>query len=132
MSTLPFSDKARELLGRPNPAVMACVRPDGHPVTVATWYVLEDDSRILINLDAGRRRLEYLRSNPLVSLTVLDGANWGTTVTAVGKVVGLTEDPDLAGIDRLATHYLGIPYPDRERPRVSGYIEVDTWASWHL
>ena len=132
MSKPPFSDKARELLARPNPAVMACVRADGQPVSVATWYLLEEDGRILINLDAGRRRLEYLRSDPRVSLTVLDGANWGTTVTVSGEVVDLTDDPDLAGIDRLATHYLGIPYPDRERPRVSGYIQAQTWASWHL
>ena len=132
MSNLPFSDKARETLARPNPAVMACVRGDGQPISVATWYLLEDDDRILINLDAGRRRLEYLRLDPRVSLTVLNGANWGTTVGVQGRVVDLTDDPDLAGIDRLSTHYTGKPYLNRERPRINGHIEVDTWTSWHL
>ena len=120
------------MLARPNPAVMGCTRPDGQPVTVATWYLLEDDDRILINLDAGRRRLEYLRADPRVSLTTMDGANWGTTLSVLGRVVDLSDDPDLVDIDRIATHYLGIPYPDRERPRVSGHIQVDTWTSWHL
>ena len=132
MSTLPFSDKGRALLARPNPAVMGCVRADGQPVTVATWYLLEDDDRILINLDAHRRRLDYLRVIHGVSLTVMDGANWGTTVSVLGRVVDLTDDPDLVDIDRLATHYIGIQYPDRQRPRYSGHIEVDTWTSWQL
>jgi PPOX class probable F420-dependent enzyme len=132
MSNPPFSEKAREMLARPNPAVMACIRGDGQPVTVATWYLLEDEGRILINLDAGRRRLEFLRLDPRVSLTVMDGANWGTTVSVQGRVVDLTDDPELAGIDRLSTHFLGTPYPNRGRPRIDGHIEVDTWSSWHL
>jgi PPOX class probable F420-dependent enzyme len=132
MSTLPITDKARALLARPNPAVMGCSRPDGQPVTVATWYLLGDDDRILINLDADRRRLAYLRFDPRVSLTVMDGANWGTTVTILGRVVDLSDDPALVDIDRLATHYFGGRYPDRDRPRVSGHIVAESWASWHL
>ncbi|MET3806001.1 PPOX class probable F420-dependent enzyme [Nakamurella sp. UYEF19] len=132
MSTLPLSERARTMLARPNPAVMGCTRGDGQPVTVATWYLLEDDDRILINLDGGRRRLEYLRADPRVSLTVLDGANWGTTCSVQGRVVDLEDDPELVGIDRLSTHYLSIPYPNRDSPRVSGHIQVDAWSSWHL
>src|SRR3954465_9117529 len=99
MTTLPFSDKAKVLLAKPNPAVMACSRPDGQPVTVATWYLLEEDERILINLDGERRRLAYIRFDPRVSLTVMDSANWGTTVTVLGRVVDLSDDPDLVDID---------------------------------
>ena len=120
------------MLARPNPAVMACVRPDGQPVTVATWYLLEDDDRILINLDAGRRRLEFLRADPRVSLTVLNGAGWGTTASVEGRVVDLVDDPELAGIDRLSTHYTAKPYLNRDRPRIDGHIVVESWSSWHL
>ncbi|HEX6675936.1 MAG TPA: pyridoxamine 5'-phosphate oxidase family protein, partial [Actinomycetes bacterium] len=67
----PLPDSLVELLRRPNPAVMATVRPDGAPISVATWYLWED-GRVLLNLDAGRKRLEHLRANPRVSLTVLD------------------------------------------------------------
>jgi hypothetical protein len=38
-----------ELLRRPNPAVIACVRPDGFPMTVATWYDW-DDGLVLVNI----------------------------------------------------------------------------------
>ena len=48
-----------DFLHGPNPAVIASNRPDGQPVSVATWYLLEDDGRILVNMDEGRRRLHY-------------------------------------------------------------------------
>lgn len=102
------------MLARANLAVMACVRGGGQPVKLPTWYLLEDDDRILINLDAGRP-LEYLRSDPRVSLAVLNGVNSETTVSVQVPAVDLTDDPELVDIDRLATHYLGKRYPERER-----------------
>lgn len=117
-----------ELLQRPNPAVMATVRPDGTPVSVPTWY-LWDDGRILLNLDAGRKRLEHIHANPRISLTVLDGDSWYRHVSMQGTVK--TEaDPDLTDIDRLATHYTGKPYPDRERQRVSARMAIESYHVW--
>jgi PPOX class probable F420-dependent enzyme len=124
----PLPNALIDFLVRPNPAVIGTVRPDGSPVTVATWYLWEGD-RILVNMDAERRRLSYLRANPKVSLTVLDPDDWGTHVSVQGRI-GLADDPDLAGIDRLAEHYTGKPYPNRERPRVSGWIEIMYWHAW--
>ena len=98
------------MLARANLAVIACVRGGGQPVKLPTWYLLEDDDRILINLDAGRP-LEYLRSDPRVRLAVLNGVNSETTVSVQGPTVDLTDDPELVNIDRLATHYLGKRYP---------------------
>lgn len=117
-----------ELLQRPNPAVMATVRPDGAPVSVATWYVW-DDGRILVNLDAERKRLEHIRANPRISLTVLDGDSWYRHVSMQGTVT-TQPDPDLADIDRLATHYTGKPYANRERPRVSARMDIETYHIW--
>ena len=117
-----------EVLRKPNAAVMATVRPDGSPVTVATWY-LWDDGRVLLNLDAGRARLRYLRADPRVSLTVLDGDSWYRHVSLRGTVA-LEDDPDLAGIDRLATHYTGAPYDERTRPRVNAWLTVEQVHSW--
>ena len=48
----PLPDRVRELLAKPNPSVITAVRPDGQPVSVATWY-LWDDGRILVNMDEG-------------------------------------------------------------------------------
>ena len=60
MPTSPLPDELRDFLAKPNPSVIATLRPDGQPVTVATWYVLDGD-RILVNMDAGRKRVEHLR-----------------------------------------------------------------------
>src|SRR5664279_3724973 len=109
----PLPPYLLELLRRPNPCVIATLRPDGQPVTVATWYLLED-----------------IRQDPRVSLTVLDGDDWSTHVSTQGRLVDLTDDNDLADIDRIAIHYTGNPYLNRSRGRVSGWIDIAFWHAW--
>lgn len=128
MAKPPLPDHLVELLKRPNPAVMATVRPDGTPVSVATWY-LWDNGRILLNLDERRKRLEHLRADPRVSLTVLDTESWYRHLSVQGSVT-VVPDPDLSDIDRLSRHYGGQPYPDREHPRVSAWLDVDSYHFW--
>jgi len=128
MPTPPLPAELQEVLVKPNPAVVGTVRPDGTPNTVATWYLWED-GRALVNMDEGRRRLGYLRIDPRVSLTVLDGEQWYRHISLRGRVA-LHDDPDLADIDRISRHYTGQPYGDRKRGRVSAWIEVDSWHSW--
>jgi PPOX class probable F420-dependent enzyme len=122
-------DEIRAFLAKPNPAVIATVRPDGQPISVATWYLLEGDGRILVNMDEGRTRLKYLRKDPRVSLTVLDDGNWYTHVSVQG-VAELSDDDGLVDIDRLSRHYTGRPYPVRNRARVNAYITVNRWHLW--
>jgi PPOX class probable F420-dependent enzyme len=126
----PLPDALRELLGRPNPAVMASLGAEGQPVSVATWYVF-DDGRILVNLDEARKRLTHLRRDPRVSLTVLADGNWYTHVSVQGRVTELVDDADLSDIDRISTHYTGRTYPTRDRKRVSAWIEIDRWHGWN-
>jgi PPOX class probable F420-dependent enzyme len=117
-----------EMLRKPNPAVIGTVRADGAPVTVATWYLYRD-RRIIVNMDAGRRRLEHIRGDPRVSLTVLDDADWGTHVSMQGKLE-LVDDTDLADIDEIARHYTGEAYPVRDRARLTGVLNIETWHGW--
>ncbi|MEU9350662.1 PPOX class F420-dependent oxidoreductase [Streptomyces griseoloalbus] len=129
MSKPPLPPEADALLRRPNPCVMATIRADGAPVSTPTWYLWED-GRALINLDEGRVRLKHLRREPRITLTVLAEDDWYTHVTLIGRVVDLRDDEGLADIDRLSRHYTGKPYPDRERARVSAWIEVERWHGW--
>jgi PPOX class probable F420-dependent enzyme len=131
MPAPPLPDHLLDLLARPNPAVMATLRKDGQPVTVATWYVLDDD-RLLVNLDEGRARLGHLRRDPRVSLTVFNGSEWYSHLSVQGRVVELSEDPDLSGIDRIAMHYTGRPFRNREAARVNAWIEIASWHAWEL
>lgn len=129
MAKPPVPEAVKELLDKPNPAVITSVRPDGQPVSVATWY-LWVDGRVLVNMDEGRKRLDYLRSEPRTTLTVLDTDSWYTHISLQGRVVELLDDPDLSDIDRIARHYTGNQYHVRDRNRVSAWIEVDRWHGW--
>ncbi len=122
---------------RPRPR-RCCASPpvrDGHPPLRRharlhpTWYLWED-GRVLINMDEGRVRLRHLRRDPRVTLTVLDSDNWYTHVTLIGRVAEMRDDEGLADIDRLSRHYSGDAYPDRERSRVSAWVEVERWHGW--
>ncbi|RLP92653.1 MULTISPECIES: PPOX class F420-dependent oxidoreductase [unclassified Micromonospora] len=129
MSKPPLPEPAIAMLQKPNPAVMTTLQATGQPVSAATWYLWED-GRILVNMDASRRRLDHIRNDPRVSLTVLDEAGWYTHVSIIGHVAELRDDEDLADIDRLSEHYTGNAYPRRERARVSALIEIDRWHGW--
>ncbi|MCW2775996.1 MAG: hypothetical protein JWN91_4322 [Nocardioides sp.] len=129
MPELPFPDDVRDLLAKPNPAVVATLRSDGQPVSVATWYLLDGD-RVLLNMDDTRVRVKHLRRDPRLSLTVLDEQSWYTHVSLIGRVEELVADTDLTDIDRLSRHYNGRPYPDRESPRTSAWMRVETWHGW--
>lgn len=130
MPATPVPPHVLEMLAKPNPAVMATIAADGRPVTVATWYLLETDGTILLGLDAGRARLSHLRRDPRVSLTALAEGNWYTHVSVQGHVTEIRDDESLRDIDRLARHYTGRPYRDRERPRVSVHLAIDRWHGW--
>lgn len=129
MSTeLPASIRA--FLQAPNPAVMATLAKDGRPVTVATWYLLEDDGRVLVNLDAERVRLGHLRRDPRFALDVLDHADWYSHVALQLVGTAFTDDEGLADIDALSRQYTGDPYGERGRPRVSVRAEIRSWMGW--
>ena len=129
MSKPPLPDEAVALLRKPNPSVVATLRPDGAPVSTPTWY-LWDDGRVLLNMDEGRARLGHLRRDGRLTLSVLDGESWYTHVTLIGRVVEIREDAGLAEINRIAQHYIGQDYPDQERARYTAVMEVERWHGW--
>jgi PPOX class probable F420-dependent enzyme len=118
-----------EFLRLPNPAVIASVKPDGAPHTAATWYLWED-GRLLVNMADTRKRLDYLRENPRVSLTAISDDNWYRHLTLEGRVTTIEEDGDLSDIDRLSKHYTGNPYRARDQARWNAWIEIDHWHGW--
>ena len=125
----PLPDEVAEFLSRPNYATISVVRPDGQPVSVPTWYLFED-GQVVVNMDGGRKRLDYLRHDPRVSLSAMDPDNWITHVSLQGRVTEMVDDPDLVDIDRIARHYTGRAYALRDRPRVTARIDVDRWHGW--
>ena len=129
MPRVPVPLDVDEFLSRPNPAVVATLRPDGSPHSAATWYDWED-GRVLLNMADSRLRLGFLRSDPRAALTVLGDENWYRHVSLLGRVVSIEDDVDLADIDRLARRYTGRDYSRRDQKRVSAWLEPDRWHGW--
>ena len=112
MPPLPLPPEIDEFLRLPNPAVVASLRSDGSPHTVATWY-LWDGERLLLNMDESRLRLRFMRRDPRVALTALGDGEWYRHASLLGEVAEIREDDGLADIDRLAVHYTGSPFRNR-------------------
>ena len=129
MPPAPVPADVNEFLRRPNPAVVASLRRDGSPHTVATWYDWDDD-RVLVNMDESRLRLRFMRRDPRVALTVFDEKGWHRHVSLLGRIVSLEEDLDLRDIDHLARRYTGEPFRTRDRRRYSAWIKVEAWHAW--
>jgi PPOX class probable F420-dependent enzyme len=126
----PLPRELTEFLARPQPAVIATLQQDGTPHTAATWYVWDEDGRVLVNMASTRKRLDHLRRDPRVSLTAMGADDWYRHVTLRGRMTNIEDDPDLSGIDRLCRHYLGRPYSARDQKRINGWIEVEQWHAW--
>jgi PPOX class probable F420-dependent enzyme len=124
----PLPAEVVEVLRRANPAVVATVRADGSPHTAATWYDW-DDGEVLLNMDGSRLRLRHLRRDPRAALTVLD-EDWYRHVSLLGRIVRIEDDPDLAGIDRLAIRYTGAPFRRRKAQRVNAWLAIEAWHAW--
>jgi PPOX class probable F420-dependent enzyme len=125
----PVPPEVDAFLARPNPAVVATLRPDGSPHSVPTWYDWED-GRVLLNMDSSRLRLRFLRRDPRAALTVMEDGNWYRHVSLIGRVVSIEPDTDLADIDRLARRYTGNAFRRRESKRMSAWLEPERWHGW--
>ena len=129
MPNPPLPAEYDALLREPNAAVIGTVMPDGAPHTVATWY-LWDEGRLLLNMDGHRARLKWLREDPRVALTVLM-EDWSKHISLRGRVTEFVGgEQGMDDIDRISRHYIGRPYPMRDRGRVSAWIEVSAWHAW--
>jgi PPOX class probable F420-dependent enzyme len=129
MPAAPVPTSVDQFLAAPNLAVIASLDRGGSPHTAATWYDWED-GRVLLNMDHSRVRLDHLRRDPRVSITVIDRDDWYRHITLTGSVGEIYDDEGLADIDRLALRYTGQAYLTRDSPRVSAWIEVERWHGW--
>jgi PPOX class probable F420-dependent enzyme len=130
MANPPLPEELQKLLRAPNPCVVATVAPDGQLHTAATWYEWRKDGTVLLNMDGTRRRLEHMRNDSRVALTILDAETWYRHVSLVGRVSNILRDAGLDDIDRLSRHYLGEPFGDRGRDSWSAIIDILSWHGW--
>jgi PPOX class probable F420-dependent enzyme len=98
----------------PNVAVVAVLREDGTPHQSVVW-VDWDGGHVLLNLTTTRKKLEYMRRDPRVSVLVLDRNNPFRWIGIEGKVAEITTEGAYEHIVRQAGVYLGKEeYPLKE------------------
>jgi PPOX class probable F420-dependent enzyme len=131
MTAPTMTDDLREFLRRPLPCVVSTLGRHGQPVTAATWYELQSDDTILLNIQAGRARIRHVEADPRVALTIM-GESWYHHVSVQGHVTGMRPDPDLSAIDRIARHYTGKDYAVRDKERVSMVVAIDRLFTWNV
>lgn len=112
---LPEAVKA--FLEKPHFAVLATVSPSGRPQATPVWYLVEND-HILVNASQGRKKLQNLKANPRVAVTVIDRENPYRYVQIQGKVVKWDNQRGARDIDRLSMRYRGrsYQYPPTDAP----------------
>jgi PPOX class probable F420-dependent enzyme len=130
MPTGQLPPKLERFLEAPNVAVVATVGADGAPSTAATWYEYRD-GRLVLPMLASARRVEELRANPGLGLTVL-APDWYSQLSLTGTAVDIREDPGLEALDRMAMRYDGEPYAHstRDQPFIAVTAEISRWHTF--
>lgn len=140
-SLADIGDAHRVLLDGPTTAVVAVMGKDGRPNLTPVWFDYDGDV-VLLNLAAQRKKVEWLRLNPQVTLMLMNPANpmhWMSLKCTVRREVS-EDDPAegprvTAQLDRAWTKYTGNepPYglrdPSGER-RVLFELIVDRIATF--
>ncbi len=88
-------------------AWLTTVRPDGRPVSVPVWFLLQDDDSILIYSRPNKLKLRNIEQNPQVTL--------GLDVTDLGR--------DIIRVDGTAARAADVPSADQVPGYVTKYIE---------
>ncbi|SFW60584.1 TIGR03618 family F420-dependent PPOX class oxidoreductase [Amycolatopsis australiensis] len=119
-----LNEDVRRILATTAIGHLATTLPDGAPHSVPVWVDPEGD-RIAIMTGPDSRKARNLRRDPRVALSLTPRDNPFEPVIIRGRLVEWIEgDAGWEIVDRIATKYIGRPYP-REQERVAGLIEVE-------
>lgn len=72
-------------------AWLSTVRPDGQPVTVPVWFLLQEDETLLLYSQPTSSKLRNLSANPKVSL-VLDMCDLGRNIVRIEGIAKVSYD----------------------------------------
>lgn len=86
--------------------VMATKRDDGSIQLNPIWFAFEDD-HFVVNSNTRRRWPANLQRDREATLLLVDPRNRERYAQIRGRLVGVTPDPDLEVINRLARRYTG-------------------------
>ena len=87
------------------PCVISTLRPDGHPITSATWYGFVDDD-VVVSTPALRNKARNVREDSRISF-IVDTKDMPYRGVAIEGVAEIVADSDGAIIGSIVHRYLG-------------------------
>jgi len=104
MNSVTLTSEDREFLSKPWIARMSVIDPQGYPLTVPVWYMLDDDA-ILITSFRATRKVAYLQTNPKGCIQIGgEPEQRGIAYVFKGDFT-IEPDPDSAFMKRVTHHY---------------------------
>lgn len=102
-----LGDKERAVVTGGNLAHFTTLRKDGSPQTTPVWVDLHEDGHLLINTAEGRAKLQHVRDDPRVAVSIAARDNDFAVVMVSGRVAEITDEGALEHIHAMAKRYLG-------------------------
>ena len=107
----------RQLLDEPVTMILAVTGRDGRPNLTPMWFDYEDD-KVLINVAAHRKKTQWIRENPRLTLILLNPKNpyhWVSIKVRVDREIS-EDDPEEGArvtqhVDKIWTKYTQNPPP---------------------
>ena len=109
-----------DLFNKKSFASVATLMKDGSPQVTPVW-VDYDGEYILINTSKGRQKMNNLKRDPRIALSIQDPDNPYRKLIVRGRVVEETEQGADEHIDKLAKKYTGA---DTYQNRIPGMVRV--------
>lgn len=109
MASVP--ERFHDLFEKRTFAHVATLTEDGMPHVTPVWIGYdEDDDRLLINTERGRRKERNLSNDPSVGVSMIDPDNPYRSLSVIGEVEEITTEGAREHIDELAQRYTGDEY----------------------
>lgn len=107
----------KQLLDGPNACVMSVMGGDGRSNLTPMWFDY-DGSTVLVNVAAQRKKVDWIRTNPQLTIAIVNPANmyhWVSIKCTVAREIS-EDDPTegarvTAQLDKIWTKYTGNPAP---------------------
>ncbi len=114
--SIELPQKAKDLIDKPEMAVISTVNKDGSPQASVVWATRDGDD-VLFNTARTRAKLRNLERDPRISVLVYSSEDPYFYVEVRGTA-SFEDDPEGAMIHRLSHKYQGTDFPlppDQER-----------------
>ena len=128
---IELTPEQRAVFGPPNLAYLATVSADGSPHLAPLWADVREDGMILLNTADGRVKVENVRRDPRVAVSIHDRDHPHPPIAILGTVVDITPEGALEHADRLSLAYEGEHWTPREgQTRLLLVIRPDRLLGW--